>query len=166
MTIPVIAPVQLNTIDIRNDGFSWAHISATSSHDIQAIHRDLTYLAYPTESGTMYVSMPHPSGMAHFVHHSPDREYGFGGSTVELAMYDGPKVRLKGPWSSRAGVVNQITGRKLVELAINNLAVSIEADVLQKQLHEVNPAWTLETETDHQGEISYHLPASLAPPRR
>lgn len=45
-------------------------------------------------------------GYVHFYAHNPRNESGYGGSKFKLTLTDGSVVELKGPWSSRPGVMN------------------------------------------------------------
>jgi hypothetical protein len=156
--------IELDKIELRNHGYDWARISATASQDIATIHRDLVYGAYYVQGGIMYISDPHPSGLASFKVQTENR-MGYGGAHIPITMRDGTTVTLVGPWSSREGVANQLTGRKLVDIAINSLAVSIDLSALQPQLTDRNPNWVLERKIDNQGEITYSVPAKHAPPQ-
>jgi hypothetical protein len=49
----------------------------------------------------------HESGYVSFFAWSGGQQDGFGGRHYEIETVDGEEVTLKGPWSSRAGVMNQ-----------------------------------------------------------
>ena len=165
MTNRIITPLLLNTIELRNDGFDFAHISARADMSImvQALS-ELRYLAYNygSDNRVAYISMPHPSGLVSFKFHDPDNEHGFGGGVFEIAMYDGPVIKIKGPWSGSCGLVNQITGRRVTEVSINGLATAIDSKVLQPQLHAVDERWTLTEDRSRHGFIDLNVSSQYA----
>lgn len=57
---------------------------------------------------TFYYAEDLDTGLVHFCHHDPRNETGFGGAVVRLRMKDGSIRNIKGPWSSRSGVANQL----------------------------------------------------------
>jgi len=54
---------------------------------------------------TLYHSQ-HESGMVSFFCHDRRHERGYGGHSFALTMEDGSIISIKGPWSSRAGAMN------------------------------------------------------------
>ena len=58
-------------------------------------------------NGVMYIGQK--EGYVHYVFHNPRDEEGFGGALFNLPMEDGEVEKIKGPWSSRAGVINQLS---------------------------------------------------------
>lgn len=46
-------------------------------------------------------------GYVSFFYHNPGDETGFGGQVFTLNMFDGSVRNIKGPWSSRCGVMNR-----------------------------------------------------------
>ena len=46
------------------------------------------------------------NGIVSFFSHSPENQRGYGGREFDLKMKDGSFVTIKGPWSSRAGAMN------------------------------------------------------------
>ncbi len=67
-----------------------------------------TYFPAPLEGGeTLYLSQDIDSGYSSFYLDNPKNHHGFGGREIELDLYNGDTVVLKGPWSSNSGVVNE-----------------------------------------------------------
>ncbi len=54
----------------------------------------------------LYMSQDIDSGYSSFYADDPNN-HGFGGREIELDMFDGSTVTLKGPWSSNSGIVNR-----------------------------------------------------------
>lgn len=57
-------------------------------------------------TATFYIGWNKYKNMARFYVCTSDQR-GFGGTTVEVTMKDGSRKFLKGPWSSRCGIINQ-----------------------------------------------------------
>ncbi len=51
---------------------------------------------------------------------------GFSGDCYEITMRDGEQVTLKGPWSSRAGCVNQLSFGPVVDVRITTVPLALE----------------------------------------
>jgi len=47
-------------------------------------------------------------GLVRFLYHDPQNEHGYDGNVFQLILTNGETIKIKGPWSSRAGVVNQL----------------------------------------------------------
>jgi hypothetical protein len=60
--------------------------------------------------GTLYVG-ERPDGFVHFMLHRPTDETGYGGAVIPVQTKAGA-FTIKGPWSSRAGVVNAYRQRQ------------------------------------------------------
>lgn len=65
----------------------------------------LPHVAVPLDGATMYVALQ--DGVCHFLYSNGDKS-GYGGRVFDLTMADGSVKQVKGPWSSRAGVVNSL----------------------------------------------------------
>lgn len=79
------------------------------------------YKAFPLKDGTMYV-WEEPGGvLVDYFYENPLNQQGYGGRVFEIQLEDGTKREVKGPWSSRAGCVNDIPGApKIVDVCIVN----------------------------------------------
>lgn len=76
-------------------------------------------------------------GYVSFMVHSPRDECGFGGRTFHLHLEDGTQVAIKGPWSSRSGVVNQHFGPCL------EVSITAESEVWEQGFTFYSAAVTL-----------------------
>lgn len=63
------------------------------------------YEAKLNSESTLYWGV-NSQGFVEFYAHSPFREHGFGGRSFVLNMADGTTKTIKGPWSSRPGIMN------------------------------------------------------------
>lgn len=71
-------------------------------------YQDIRYEARPIDKrGSILYRGQHEDGRVSFFCQADDKS-GFGGAEYPITLLDGTKVTLKGPWSSRAGVVNAI----------------------------------------------------------
>lgn len=59
-----------------------------------------------TKNSNIYWSQS--DGFVSFYYHNPSDETGFGGTLFKLKMDDGSEKTIKGPWSSRPGIMNKI----------------------------------------------------------
>ena len=69
--------------------------------DKMVSHADIQY----EREGDFYFGQH--QGLVSFYSHNPSDQRGFGGRSFTLQMLNGPKVTIKGPWSSRAGAANR-----------------------------------------------------------
>lgn len=101
------------------------------------------------------------NGQVEFFLHNPRRETGFGGSVFHIVMEDGSKRDVKGPWSSRAGVMGPLFGLELVTVDATDRRedfdrgytfryANVTLEVAQEAM-SLLPGWTLVAE-DHSGE--------------
>ena len=93
---------------------------------------------------------------------------GFYGRTFDITMFDGRKVKLLGPWSSRCSLVNEYFETHCIEVAItdrhdtfyNNgtfYAGAITVDLARAILEKQYPEFTIVKEIDRLGEIKYKI---------
>lgn len=66
-----------------------------------------------------------------------DNQNGFGGHTYKFKMFDGTTIEHKGPWSSRAGVINMLWPKKeplveCVDVGKCNVITYVRKDVLER----------------------------------
>lgn len=101
----------------------------------------LCYESYPVWGNTLYVAASEENWMASFMSHNPKDETGFCGATFTLQMNDGSTRCVKGPWSSRADVVNRILEDRGIKIDImeatfmcngSRTAIAINVPVLEK----------------------------------
>jgi hypothetical protein len=67
---------------------------------------EFSYASKPLTSGSVLYRAEH-DGFVRFYLHNPHDEQGFGGRTFELRDHLGDTFKIKGPWSSRASVINR-----------------------------------------------------------
>lgn len=80
-------------------------------------HEELRYKAIRVrDEGTLYYA--EKDGYVNFMFHDPRREQGYGGRVFEITLENGEKRAIKGPWSSRAGVVNALGLGPCMEVSI------------------------------------------------
>lgn len=93
---------------------------------------------------------------------------GFYGQEFRIRMLDGEEIFLRGPWSSRAGVINQYFLPHIIEvtLFIEPLTIepgystgiggyAIDVTKARELLEKFLPAWRLKKVVDDDGEITY-----------
>ena len=73
-------------------------VDALVPHDI------FRYQSKEVNGSTLYFASHNDS--VSFYCHNPLNEHGYGGGLFRLTQIDGREVTIKGPWSSRAGVMN------------------------------------------------------------
>jgi hypothetical protein len=88
----------------RDHGFPWrdlvVHVDRIPDLD------NFVFDAFTTDLGiTLYIGTF--GDLVKFYAHDPNSETGFGGRTFTLRMRDESEVTIKGPWSSRASVINE-----------------------------------------------------------
>ncbi len=95
--------------DVLNDPRIEVLVDETPhTEEMRFVHDESTDIWYAEDDG--FVRYYHWSG--------PGNEGGFGGTSYQITTVDGETVTLKGPWSSRAGVVNQIGFGPVVEVKL------------------------------------------------
>lgn len=121
---------------------------------------DFTYEVLPRPDGrTFYFA--ETDGFCSFYVHNPHAETGFGGSTFPLTLKTGEVRDVKGPWSSRSSVMNDLFPHsKEVTVRLRTPGYRTSYSLLIPTYREVLaahcPDWVLERdETD--SETSYAL---------
>jgi hypothetical protein len=66
---------------------------------------DFEFKVLNREGSDLYWAQ-HSSGAVRFYCHNRSNEHGYAGSVFELKMDDGTTRKIRGPWSSRSGVMN------------------------------------------------------------
>lgn len=79
---------------------------------------NLVYESLEKGSNTLYFA--HYGGLVSFYAHAPNDERGYGGASFVLTLDDGSDVKIKGPWSSRSGVMNKHFEPHSLEVAITD----------------------------------------------
>ena len=64
-------------------------------------------------------------GWVNFLIHNPDNNRGFRGSMFNITMTNDKKVSIKGPWSSRSGVMNALGFEPCVEITTDDISEKI-----------------------------------------
>ena len=96
----------IRKVEIGQDcGFPWRDLRVHVDKVPEG--SEFIYEAIPLddEGRTLYIGT-HGCLVRQYVH-NPHNETGFGGATFTLRMRTGGEVTIKGPWSSRASVVNE-----------------------------------------------------------
>lgn len=77
---------------------------------------ELIYAECLIKHSTLYLAIT-KDGYASYMLHNPSNESGFGGSkfTFKVLNSDEPRV-IRGPWSSRAGIVNKFFTTQIVDV--------------------------------------------------
>lgn len=112
-------------MDIR-----FAQVNWNDDHD-NAPMLEIVASDYPEEGDWSYADFQISPGCVlyraeyndyvRFLHHMASDQVGFGGRTFDLRLHSGQIIQIKGPWSSRAGVVNRYFVPHCVEvLRYNN----------------------------------------------
>lgn len=90
-------------------------------------------------------------GIIDKMYHDPRNEHGYSGREFRLPMLDGSYKTIKGPWSSRAQAINQLTKLNTVDITVevestgNRVGnMCILKDVLQHVLDVHMPGITIE----------------------
>jgi len=73
--------------------------------DKMSLPNEFEYEKINGEDTTLYFA-EHENGLVDFFSHSFNNQRGYGGRTFDLKMKDGTIQSIKGPWSSRPGVMN------------------------------------------------------------
>jgi hypothetical protein len=73
--------------------------------DKMTAEEDFVYDEKELDGCTLYFAK-HEDGLVRFFSHNHSNERGFAGHVFKLRVQDGSIKELKGPWSSRAGVMN------------------------------------------------------------
>lgn len=98
--------------------------------------------------GNMYFAEDEVTGQCRFFVQT-DNTNGFGGSTYKLQMSDGSVAELKGPWSSRCGVMNRIGFIPSMEVNIEsryNMASAMSVEAIKKLINPLG--YDLEEHSD------------------
>ncbi len=78
---------------------------------------ELRYVPYFSNGCTLYVA--ECRGAVDFMFHDPGNQEGYGGREFHITLVNGSNVMVKGPWSSRPGVVNQmVPGLRVMDVMI------------------------------------------------
>lgn len=101
-------------------------------------------------------------GYVAFFAHCPGNQRGSGGSVFDLTMRDGSKVSLKGPWSSRPAVANQLGFTESIDVSLTDDPAAFERGYTFMAAHAtveaVRAALPAELElirVDKHGEFKY-----------
>lgn len=100
------------------------------------------------------------NGVVSFFCHSPKDESGYGGRTFTLTLEDNSKIDIKGPWSSRSGVMNRYFTPS-IEVSIkddkgHNYAGNITIELAEKIINDFNLKIKLVKE-EKDGDITYNI---------
>jgi len=80
-------------------------------------HVDFDDIDLEVVSGFFYAEK---DGAVNYLYHDAKDRRGFSGSGFILTMEDGRKVGLKGPWASRASLINRLTELTCVDVSITD----------------------------------------------
>jgi hypothetical protein len=124
---------------------------------------ELRYKTKKVDNSTLYFA--EKDGYVSFFLHNPRDQTGYGGSTFEVTLIDGTKVRVKGPWSSRAAVMNNYFQPHCMECVFyqegqrkySGVAGAIAMPLAQKVLQQYQPNWFYFRTMDSSGDLSYDL---------
>jgi len=97
------------------------------------------YFGYDTDGYVRFYSFSQPGN-------------GYGGSTFTLNMTDGTRKKLKGPWSSRAGVMNKVGFPDCVDVLFKSHIETMHGHILAETLSMHVDMKKVETE---DGEYTY-----------
>lgn len=84
--------------------------------NIEGVTPKFEYEEIALEDGTFYFAIDQVTGAVDFMFHDPLCETGFGGAVFKLPMKDGSIREIKGPWSSRAGALEDLIGIPVVDV--------------------------------------------------
>lgn len=88
---------------------------------VDEIPKDLVYDVHIEERGALFLG--EKDGYVSYFSHSADLEKndgGFYGDCFTIKLRNGEEVTLKGPWSSRSGVMNKFFQTKCIEVGITD----------------------------------------------
>lgn len=113
-------------------------------------------LLYEHKNGIWYAEK---EGLVSYMYwRGPGNEGGFGGSVYTIKTKDGRKVKLKGPWSSRAGVVNALGFGPVIDIIAevngSRYASAMLVSVLQSYIED---AGFVLRKQDEDGDIVYRI---------
>jgi len=120
-------------------------VDRVSSYD------EFVYNTRPFGRSTLYFGVM--DGEVHFFSHSPENEYGYGERKFKLTLADGTVRELKGPWSSRAGVMSPLF-RPVVDVTLIwagiKYAGHVTLELAQEAVDKFLPDWELIQEQDDE----------------
>ena len=102
-----------------------------------------------------------PDGYVSFYYWTGQQSQGYGGSHFPITMADGSQVILKGPWSSRCGVMNAVGFTPSVDLCYTEtwgrmlLAGAMTLEVVETALKTYLPEVELYRDEERDGDITY-----------
>lgn len=116
----------------------------------QAANGDFVYRSRPFGRSTLYFA--EFKGEVRFMSHDPNNEYGYGGTIFRIRMEDGTERDVRGPWSSRAGVMSPLF-RPVVDVDLigeYRTAGHVTLEVAQAAVDMFLPDWELIQEQDDE----------------
>lgn len=109
----------------------------------------------------------HECGIARFMVHDQDNERGYAGRVFTITLDDGTQVSMKGPWSSRSGVMNNYFDHT-TEVTIYErdgdhpslgFASHIDVDIAREVLEGLDSELNLRApRNENDGDIAYVIP--------
>lgn len=101
------------------------------------------------------------NGLVQFYMHNPQNETGFGGCRFLFTLTSGARVEVKGPWSSRSSVMNDLGFPHSVECEVftqdgDSHHLSVLVSTARDALAAHCPDWVLEQDPTDD-ETSYRL---------
>lgn len=108
-------------------------------NELEAVEKRLRYQSKKTPNGTAYWACDEKTGLVKFLFHTPDNQKGYGGSTFELRMKGGRTKKVRGPWSSRCGVMNAIGFKHCSEVNVVDDVKSGCSGIWSMLVERINP---------------------------
>lgn len=109
--------------------------------EYEAARKRMRYHKRKTKMGTAYLAVDEKTGFADYFFHTPDNERGYGGAMFRAPLKGSRKVdKVRGPWSSRSGVMNRLFDQHVIEVTVITgtgcfSSGAMELQALKKHLH-------------------------------
>lgn len=133
--------------EIRDARVKWYEGKANMPRLVLLVDRipelqEFTFQAYevdPEDARTLYLGR-HGKWRVFFIH-NPDNERGYAGRMFTFKMEHGTVVKVKGPWSGTAGLVNKVTEERIVSVHVTDDRLRFETDKTLKGDRAVHLDW-------------------------
>lgn len=87
---------------------------------VESIQDELLYEKHLVGDDHILYYGESPEGYVNYYVHNPADQSGFGGRLFRFKLYNGTTEVVRGPWSSRAGIVNKLGIGPVVDVAITD----------------------------------------------
>jgi hypothetical protein len=141
----------------------WMQGWANSPRLIVEVDKTPVHLRYrKKEVGGETVYFAENEGFVAYFSHDPKNERGYGGREFDITLEDGSDVTIKGPWSSRCGVMNSLGFTPSVEVILvendSRSSGAVTVEFAQQAIALINdPRITLVENNKREGEPRWSI---------